>query len=119
MAQHIITGQHGEAIAAKYLREKGYDVRAANVQLGHDEVDLIAHDPRDDVLVFAEVKTRSFAHPDYWPGMNMTWDKKRAMTRAARKWVARHNYKGGYRLDLLCVAEGIVIDHIQQIEFTL
>ncbi len=44
--------------------------------------------------------------------MNMTWEKKRCMRRAARRWIAERHHNGGFRLDLICVAESRVVDHL-------
>ena len=43
----------GEDIAATYLASIGYGIRSRNIRLGKDEIDILAHDPVDDVLVFA------------------------------------------------------------------
>jgi len=115
MADHIITGQKGEGIACSYLQDINYEIIERNVQLGHDEIDIIALDPTDKVIVFCEVKTRKSFNRNYMPSLNLTRDKKECMRRAARRWVANKNYLGGYRLDLICVAAGKVVDHLFQI----
>lgn len=51
-------GQLGETAAAKYLKKKGYIVVGSNVREGHSEIDIIA--AKDRVLVFVEVKTRTY-----------------------------------------------------------
>lgn len=104
-------GTAGEQIAAAFLQSLSYSIVAQNVQLGHDEIDIIAYDPEDDVYVFAEVKTRSVQSKDYWPSINMTQEKKRYMRRAARKWIAEKQSERGYRLDLVCIAGGRIVDH--------
>ncbi|MBM3231337.1 YraN family protein [Candidatus Peregrinibacteria bacterium] len=105
-------GIRGEAIASAHLTKIGYVILAKNVRMGHDEIDIVALDPKDDVIVFAEVKSRARRDRHYWPAMNMTWEKKRCMRRAARRWIAKASEERGYRLDLLCVAEGQVVDHL-------
>ncbi len=105
-------GAGGERIAEVFLRTLGYSILAANVRLGHDEIDIIAKDTRDDVIVFVEVKSRLKKDINYWPSMNMTWEKKRCMRRAARRWIAQQNFDGGFRLDLVCIAGGAVVDHL-------
>ena len=47
----------GEDVAARYLVSRGYEIIARNWTCQAGEADIIARD--DDILVFAEVKTRS------------------------------------------------------------
>jgi putative endonuclease len=111
------TGQKGEAIAAEFLRSRGYVIRGENIRLGRDEIDLLAHDPTEDALVFVEVKTRSKTDDDFRPELNVDARKKRSISRAARTWVAENKYDDGYRLDLICVAGGKVIEHIKELDW--
>lgn len=109
---HIRTGQKGEDSAARFLERIGYRVMGRNVRVGkHDEIDLIAYDPFDRVLVFCEVKTRSKNESEYHPEINLTWQKRRNMARAARRWVDLHAWEGGYRMDTLYVSGTWVMDH--------
>ena len=65
MAQHNLTGNTGEALAAKYLSDKGYHILHQNWRHTHWEVDIIAE--KDGILHFIEVKTRltkKFGHPE-------------------------------------------------------
>src|SRR5260221_13936327 len=84
-------GKKGEALAAAYLEQQGYQIVAANFALpvGRNlrgalieaEIDLIAYD--GPVLCFIEVKTRAsdwFAPPQ----ANVDRRKQRQITRAAR-----------------------------------
>lgn len=57
MAKHIALGKKGEDLARKYLEEKGYRILETNWRHDRDEVDIIAID--GDELVIVEVKTRS------------------------------------------------------------
>lgn len=54
-----LLGRWGEELAADYLREKGYALRAANWRCRFGEIDLIAAD--DTYLCFVEVKLRKSA----------------------------------------------------------
>ena len=112
-ALHLQTGRSGEDTAARYLHGLGYAVIARNVRLKHDEIDIVAWDPTDRVLVFAEVKARRGSGTSFHPTLNATRRKKSRALRAARRWVADHDWQGGYRLDLLSVAGGRVIGHVQ------
>ena len=50
-------GPWGEALAAAFLRKRGYHIVATNYRSRYGEIDLIAWD--GDVLCFVEVKTRT------------------------------------------------------------
>lgn len=109
---HIRTGREGETIAAAFLEHIGYRVIRRNVRVGrHDEIDLIAFDPGDRVLVFCEVKSRARATSGYHPEINVTYRKRKNMARAARMWIAAHGWNGGYRMDALYVSSRTVLDH--------
>jgi putative endonuclease len=116
LAPHLRTGQNGEETAVHYLREMGYRIMGCNVRLSKDEIDIMAFDPEDNVLVFAEVKTRKSLSEDFAPELNLTFQKKRNLFRSARTWVAHNGYEEGWRIDVLCVADGKVIDHWKEIE---
>jgi putative endonuclease len=65
MAEHNLTGNAGEALAAVYLSEKGYRILHRNWRHSRWEVDIIAE--KDSILHFVEVKTRrtkKFGHPE-------------------------------------------------------
>jgi len=109
------TGDDGEIAATGYLRARGYKILGRNVRLVKDEIDIIAYDPFDGCVVFAEVKSRARAVSDYSPAMRLNGRKKAAMSRAAQKWIDKKNYHGGYRLDAILVADGRVMDHYKQV----
>ena len=57
-------GSEGEALAAEFLRKKGYRIIAKNYKTFIGEIDIIAKD--GDTIVFLEVKTRTnetFGYP--------------------------------------------------------
>jgi len=108
-------GAYGEEVALRYLRSLGYAVRAMNERVAHDEIDIIAFDPAEKSLIFAEVKTRASFDQDFPPQLNLTPAKCACLRRSARAWVADHAYEGSYRIDLLCVAAGRVVEHIKEI----
>jgi putative endonuclease len=111
-APHFIVGTDGEAIACKFLQDLGYAIMGRNVRVGsHDEIDIIAYDSSDEVIVFVEVKSRS-KFSEYQPVMNATRTKRLSMMRAARLWIANRQWDGGYRMDLVSVANGSVTEHI-------
>jgi putative endonuclease len=65
LATHNLLGKDGEAMAAKWLQEKGYIILHKNWRHSYYEVDIIAS--KENVLHFIEVKTRrnnKFGQPE-------------------------------------------------------
>ena len=56
MDGHQALGRYGEALAARYLRERGMTIVERNWRCPEGEIDLVALD--GDCLVICEVKTR-------------------------------------------------------------
>jgi putative endonuclease len=56
-SRHRLRAQWGEALAAWFLRFKGYRVEARNWRCPQGELDLVCRD--GETLVFVEVKTRA------------------------------------------------------------
>lgn len=93
-------GRWGEEVAERYLRKKGYRILARRVRLSpRDELDLVAR--HHDVLVFVEVKTRR--SEDFGrPIAAVNAPKRRAMARAALRYVGRLKQKPDYlRFDVV------------------
>jgi putative endonuclease len=117
-------GQRGEAYAAAFLEQQGYQLVAANFTLpvGRNlrdtvvtaEIDLVAYD--GTVLCFIEVKTRSsdwFAPPE----VNIVKRKQRQISRAARAYRRMFGLEGAvYRFDVVTVVLPAAEDEQMQIE---
>lgn len=56
MGRNNLVGAWGEALAAEYLRKKGYQILARSYRCRYGEIDLIAR--RKGILAFVEVKLR-------------------------------------------------------------
>lgn len=109
------TGRLGEALAEAYLRSCGFHIRERNVRCGRFEIDIVAYDPIEKMVVFVEVKTRTRVDERY-PVRTMVDGRKRSsMKQAIFRWVERHQYEGSARTDIVCVAGGRVVDHIVNI----
>ena len=116
MSSTLSIGTAGEDIAAQFLKYVGYAIWDRNVRIERDEIDIVAYDPKDDVVAFVEVKTRSKKDEFYRPELNVDVRKRRALHRAATRWITMHNEERGFRVDLICVADGTVTDHWKQID---
>ncbi len=98
---HIKTGKSGESIAAEYLIGKGWRVVAQNWRAGRGEIDIIAW-AHDRLLVFVEVKTRSY---DAFGGPEdaVTPKKQLLIARTAGLYMESIDYDWEIRFDILCV----------------
>jgi putative endonuclease len=94
-------GRIGEAIAARWLRRRGWRVVAERFRSGHRDVDLIVE--RDGTVAFVEVKTRHrSAFGD--PVEAVSWRKRRELIRSAMVWADRFGPPGAsYRFDVVGV----------------
>ena len=96
-----LLGARGEAVAARYLRRRGYAIVRRNYRCGAGAIDLVALDR--GVLVFVEVKTRTqerFGAPLEAVGSG----KRRRLARAAEEFVREHDlYDRAIRFDVVGV----------------
>ena len=60
MPRTKLDGAWGEALAARFLRDKGYEIEAAGFHSRFGELDLVARNKKN--LVFVEVKMRKNAN---------------------------------------------------------
>ena len=113
MAHHIDFGKQGEEIAVQYLIDKGYEILERNWRNRHKEIDIIAKD--GDELVIVEVKTRQtdeYGNPD----VAVTLQKQRLLISAANAYLFRNNLDVETRFDIISIVfkEGKpVIEHIE------
>lgn len=93
-------GKNGEQIAAKYLTDKGYTIIEHNYRRGHLEIDLIALD--GDELVIVEVKSRAYDNI-LQPEDAVDHRKRLALIRLANEYVKTHNRKENVRFDIVSI----------------
>lgn len=77
-------GRKGEAIAARYYRERGYLLLGHNYRTRMGELDLILY--KDGMIVFAEVKTRRGVTIDT-PAAAVDCHKQRRLSLAAQSYL--------------------------------
>lgn len=82
-------GLRGEEAAAQYLVNRGYDILERNWTCFAGEADIIARD--GDILVFAEVKTRSDERMGF-PSEAVTKEKRQRYEKIACAYVADHEF---------------------------
>ena len=80
-------GAAGEVLAARFLREKGYEILTANYACRFGEIDIIARDGR--YIAFVEVKTRGEAAL-YAPREAVTVEKRKRLVKTALLFLQGH-----------------------------
>jgi len=100
MAKHITLGKKGEELARKYLEDKGYLILETNWRHDRDEVDIIAMD--GDELVIVEVKTRSsdrYGEPED----DVSWAKEKFLIRATEAYLEEKDLDIDSRFDIISI----------------
>ncbi len=106
-------GKMGEQMTAKYLTDKGYIILEHNYRRGHLEIDLIALD--EDELVIVEVKSRAYDNI-LQPEDAVDHKKRLALIRLANEYVKTHGRKEDVRFDVVTVVSkegGAEIKHLK------
>jgi putative endonuclease len=112
LADHNEIGIKGEKLAASYLLKKGYRIINSNWRHRHKEVDIIARD--GDELVIIEVKLRS---TDYFgdPSEAVTRKKQRFLIEAAEAYLESIADEPEVRFDIVSIivtSKGYDFEHI-------
>lgn len=106
-------GSRGEELAHRYLRKHGYTIIARNWRppQGGGELDLIAWDKNQEILVFIEVKSRLSGE---WsaPERDVDAEKLNSLRKAARDYLRRADAEEATtRFDVITIT-GQTLDHI-------
>lgn len=110
MSDRAATGAAGEAAAAAWYEERGYDVLERNWRRREGELDLVVRSGR--TVVFCEVKTRSSDR--FGTGAEaVTSAKQRRVRRLAARWFSELTPASGRqalvaRFDVVTVDGGVV-----------
>ena len=91
-------GDRGEAMAAEYLRENGYEILASQFRCRFGEIDIIASDRH--YVVFVEVKLRA-SDRFVRAGAYVTPAKQARIRTAASLWLAEHDTPLQPRFDVI------------------
>ena len=100
MATHNITGKEGEAFARQYLEDKGYRILHCNWRYRHKELDIVASDGKE--LVVVEVKTRT-GEEYQQPEEAVTPGKMRNLAIAANAYVKECQVDKELRFDVISI----------------
>lgn len=112
MAEHNLTGQRGEQMAAAYLEEKGFIILETNWRFKNLEADIIAR--KAQTLILAEVKTRKsafFGEPETF----VTRQKQKNLIKTAHEYIERNKLDLEVRFDIVSIvlSDSASIRHIE------
>ncbi len=113
MAKHNELGKLGEELAVQYLAEKGYEILERNWRNKHKEIDIIAKDGVE--LVIVEVKARQ--RDDYGePFVAVSHAKQSRLIAAANAYILRNNLDISTRFDIISIVFNDGNPEIEHIE---
>ena len=118
MAAKDEVGRHGEDVVARALEEQGWEVLTRNWRCPLGEIDIVARDGGDAVVV--EVKTRRSATFGS-PVEAVTRVKVARLRRLAAAWLAsQESHFDGIRIDVVGVtlpaAGAAVLTHVRGVQ---
>ncbi len=97
---NLTIGRRGEEIARKYLKDKGYKIIEQNYKTKYGEIDLVAKQKNELVLV--EVRTKigkNFGAPED----TINNKKKRKLRNNALAYARTAKWPGHVRVDAICI----------------
>jgi putative endonuclease len=113
MAGHNQTGQQGEDLACDFLQDKGYEILERNWRYQRAEIDIIARDGKQ--LVVLEVKSRS--QEKVQPAeAAVDKRKQRLLIKAANAYLVEKNLDLECRFDILSVLFSGETIHFRHLE---
>ncbi len=119
MAKHNDLGEKGEAIAVRFLQKKGLSILETNWRYKKAEIDIIAKNEEENILILVEVKTRSsnyFGEPEEF----VTVKKEKMMADAAVVYAESIGHDWEIRFDVMGIIlgkESIEINHLEDAFF--
>jgi len=95
------TGDYGEELARRFLKNLSYEIVEQNYHFGHGEIDIIARDK--ETLVFVEVKYRH--NLEYGPPeLAISNSKQKQIKRTAEAYLYEREIKGQIcRIDVIAI----------------
>jgi putative endonuclease len=106
------TGKNGEQEAVKFLQKKGLTIMEINWRTGKLEIDIIAKDKEE--LVIVEVKTRgtnAFGEPEVFVNKR----KQNHLIKAANAYIQSVDFNGETRFDVVAITgknSELMVKHI-------
>jgi len=102
VSDKIKKGKEGEALAADFLIEKGFEIIARNYRNKRSEIDLIIK--KSNWLIFVEVKMRSSDAYGY-PEDFVDYKKAKNIIDGAEQYTYDQNWQGNVRYDIISIRD--------------
>ncbi len=106
-------GTEGEEAAAHYLRQKGFTILCQNFRHKRSEIDIICSN--DKLLVFVEVKTKSYTAFGE-PEVSVDDKKANKVMEGAEHYIQETDWKGDVRFDVISLVKSngdYTIEHFE------
>ena len=100
MAEHNELGKFGEEQALAYLQQHGYDILETNWTFQKAEIDIIAQDQNE--LVVVEVKTRASSYLA-GPEDTVSKGKQKSIVTAANQYIIENEIDLETRFDIVSI----------------
>lgn len=113
MSKAFELGRKGEETAIAHLRSIGYEIRDVNWHSGHLEIDIVAQDGNE--LVIVEVKSRGTSTYEH-PSEAVSNKKIRFLVNAAEAYIYENNVNLDTRFDVISIifsGEGLHLEHFK------
>lgn len=111
-ARNRLTGNLGEDIAVKYLKDRGYLIMERNYWRKWGELDIVSRETAGKVH-FIEVKTvsyetkaelhRAVSYGTWRPEEQVHQFKLHQIYKALETWITDNNYGGSWQIDVLAI----------------
>jgi len=117
MDERRVFGNEGEALAAEYLKEKGYTILEKQYRCTYGEIDLVCE--KGEETIFVEVKARNTKEFGY-PEDSITPTKRRHLLASAEEYLeTHHRLNRPWRVDVVAIEYDEVppkISHFEDID---
>ncbi len=100
MAKHLDLGSAGESLACRELSRLGYSVIDTNVRMKMGELDIVAEEGGEMVVV--EVRTRTLGRM-LPPEATVGPSKIRKLIRTGTAYMASREWEGPWRIDIAAI----------------
>lgn len=109
---NLQTGRIGEEIAKDYLEKKGYKIIERNYKTKYGEIDLVARDGKELVIIEVRAKMgENFGTPEE----SLDKRKLRKLQFNAQGYASKTGWRGPCRIDAVCIVLNQVMHSLERL----